>query len=306
MNNCLVTKLKSTVNNEDLSKLNVLTIKTKAIDSPSIHSQYLAIGASKNGSISINSQSVGLYKTGISGELYPYPCTVPALSSLESRFENKDGIIEVTGKYNLSGISVGASGTLRMKEIYGIPGTLKSFFLLGNIEEGEIDATKFRNALNVGVFSSLELPEKNGNEAIDIINVLSKNTVGEFKAITKINTSFCALFDGIGLDDLINNVSLTSISFIKLNAGNLSSLAKLTNLATIGFIDNKQNSGDIMDFINPWIQAGRTSGKINVKYLLNQKNVTLNGQPITYPEGVDNISAYLNWTSDGTVTFTAS
>ena len=61
-----------------------------------------------------------------------------------------------------------------------------------------------------------------------------------------------------------------------------------------------------MDFINPWIQAGRTSGKIEVDWLLGQNNVTLNGQPITYPEGVTNTNAYLNWTSVGTVTFTAS
>ena len=61
-----------------------------------------------------------------------------------------------------------------------------------------------------------------------------------------------------------------------------------------------------MDFINPWIQAGRTSGKIEVDWLLNQNNVTLNGQPITYPSGVSYSLAYLNWTSDGTVTFTAN
>ena len=61
-----------------------------------------------------------------------------------------------------------------------------------------------------------------------------------------------------------------------------------------------------MDFINPWIQAGRTSGKIQVNWLLGQKNITLNGSPITYPSGVSNDLAYLNWASDGTVTFTAS
>ena len=49
-----------------------------------------------------------------------------------------------------------------------------------------------------------------------------------------------------------------------------------------------------MDFINPWIQAGRTSGKIVVIWLLGQKNITLNGQPITYPSGVPIKSAYLN------------
>ena len=49
-----------------------------------------------------------------------------------------------------------------------------------------------------------------------------------------------------------------------------------------------------MDFINPWIQAGRTSGKIVVIWLLGQKNITLNGQPITYPSGVPAKSVYLN------------
>ena len=115
------------------------------------------------------------------------------------------------------------------------------------------------------------------------------------------------LFDNIGLDDIANNVSITQISsFSNLNAGNLSSLAKLTALTSIEFSDSKQNTGDIMDFINPWIQAGRTTGKINVKWLLGQKKITLNGSPVTYPSGVNNPSAYLNWTSDGTVTFTAS
>ena len=82
-------------------------------------------------------------------------------------------------------------------------------------------------------------------------------------------------------------------------------MAKLTRLTTLTFDNFKQNSGDFMDFINPWIQAGRTSGKIRIYFLLGQKNITLNGQPITYPSEVTNSTAYLNWTSDGTVTFTA-
>ena len=114
------------------------------------------------------------------------------------------------------------------------------------------------------------------------------------------------LFDSIGLDDLINHVSVTDIIFYKLNPGNLSSLAKMTNLTRIIFSDYVQNNGDIMDFINPWIQAGRTSGKINVPWISGQRNITLNGQPITYPSGVSNSNVYLNWTSNGTVTFTAS
>ena len=305
MNKCLVTTLKAQTNNAALSKYNVLTIKTKVIDSPTIDSQWIRISASENGSVSINSPSVGLYQSGISGELHLYPYTVQANQSLQSHFENKDGIIEVTGKYNLSKISLGESATVMIKDIYGIPGTI-SRLELQNIEEGEVDVTKLRNALDLGKLTSIILPVSGANLSVDMVNRLSKNTVGEFKAINEITPSFYALFDSIGLDDLTNNVSITNLVLLApLNAGNLSSLAKLTNLSRIRFSLYVQNNGDIMDFINPWIQAGRTSGKINVEYLLTQKNVTLNGSPISYPEGVSDTSAYLNWTSDGTVTFTA-
>ena len=303
MNNCLVTKLKSSVNNESLSKLNVLTIKTKASDSPTLNTQWINIGASGNGSVSVNSTSVGLYQMeGISGPLLPYPQTILANAILNSHFENKDGIIEVTGKYNISTFCVGENGTVRIKEIYGIPGTIEKFQIT-SIEESEIDATKLANALNRSKISYLTLP----TVGITIVNKLSKNTVGEFKALNNISNSLCLLFGNtIGLDDISNNVGANYINIASLNPGNLSSLAKLINVTKIAFSDYKQNNGDIMDFINPWIQAGRTSGKINVLFLLGQQNITLNGQPITYPEGVTNPSAYLNWTSDGTVTFTAS
>lgn len=305
MNKCLVTTLKAQTNNAALSKYNVLTIKTKSVDSPTLDTQWIGIGASENGSVSINSQSVGLYKTGISGELWPYPYTILANGYNESHFENKDGVIEVTGKYNLSKIVLGESGVVRMKEIYGIPGTINRL-ILRNIEEGEVDVTKLRNALDLGKLTNILLSESKVNASVDMVNRLSKNLIGEFKAITNINATFCLLFDSIGLDDITDNISITNIDTIKLQTGNLSSLAKLTNLISISFSNLKQNNGDIMDFINPWIQAGRTSGKIKVSWLLGQTNIKLNGQPITYPSGVNNSSAYLNWTSDGTVTFTAS
>lgn len=305
MNKCLVTTLKAHTNNEALSKYNVLTIKTKVVESPTLTTQWFNIAASENGSVSINSPSVGLYQSGISGALVTYPLTVPANMTVDSHFENKEGIIEITGKYNLTKLSVGNSGTVRINEIYGIPGTI-GMLSLRNIEEGEIDVTKLSNALNFGKLTEISLPAQGSVLTVDILNGLSKNTIGEFKAITTIDPSFCSLFDSIGLDDLSNNVSVRIIYFSRLNPGNLSSLAKLTNLTQLAFSNAIQNNGDIMDFINPWIQAGKTSGKINVQWLLGQRNITLNGQPVTYPSEVPNSNAYLNWTSDGTVTFTAS
>ena len=301
MNNCLVTKLKATVNNESLSKLNVLTIKTKASDSPTLDSQWIIIGASENGSVSVNSTSVGLYQRGISGALHPYPIDAPANQSIESHFENKDGIIEVTSKYNISKIIVGANGTVRMKEIYGIQGTINRFIIYNNVEEGEIDATKLKNALDIGGLTEIAIHSK-----VNIVNKLNKNTLHEFTALEKFTDGLCYLFkDGLGLDDLANMTSLKTIQSYVIKEGNLSSLAKLTNLESMITTDNHQHSGDIMDFINPWIQAGRTSGKIIMYWLNTQHNITLNGSPLSLPSGIVNGAYYLNWTSDGTVTITA-
>lgn len=306
MNKCLVTTLKAQTNNEALSKYNVLTIKTKAIETPTFGTQWFSINTLGDGNVSIESSSVGMYQSGISGALQPYPITVPVYGGIEKYFENKDGIIEVTGKYNLSSVVVGDAGTVRMKEIYGIPGTINRL-VLRKIEEGEVDVTKLANALDFGKLIAIDLPAKGGDLAVDMVNRLSKNTLGEFKDIQIISPAFCLLFDSrIGLDDLINHVKVADIIFYQLGAGNLSSLAKMTNLTRIIFSDSAQNNGDIMDFINPWIQAGRTSGKIDVPWISGQRNITLNGQPVAYPSGVSGLNVYLNWTSDGTVTFTAS
>lgn len=300
MNNCLVTKLKSTVNNEGLSKLNVLTIKTKTIDSPTVNTQRFRVEAYKM-SVLVNSESVGVYKTGISGELLPYPYTVfpDAPNALEKNIENKDGTIEITGKYNIKEIIVGNCGTVRMKEIYGIPNL--SRIVIKNIEEGDIDISRLFDPARRSKFTEINLPD------VNFVNKLSKNTIREFSSIENIIDSVGLLFDDyLSIDDLADNVNIKEIVNQYMKAGNVSSLAKLTKLQTIQFISDAQNNGDIMDFINPWIQAGRTSGKIQVYWLLAQKNITLNGQPITYPSGVVDGGAYLNWTSDGTVTFTAS
>ncbi len=249
MNNCLVTKLKSSVNNESLSKLNVLTIKTKASDSPTLDTQLIVFKVSSNGSASINSTNVGLYKSGISGELLPYPQTLLANNGINSHFENKDGIIEVAGKYDLIIIAAGKNAIFRAKEIYGIPGTIEQLSMK-NIEEGEVDATKLSKALDLGKLKYFELPTEGNLVTVNIVNRLSKNTLGEVKTLLDLNDSFCSLFDNsIGLDDIANNVSLTSINFSSLKAGNLSSLSKLTNLTTIIFQDPNQNNGDIMIWV---------------------------------------------------------
>lgn len=302
MNNCLVTKLKTSVNNEDLSKLNVLTIKTKASDSPTLATQWIGFGASENGSVSINSPSVGLYQNGISGALIPYPIIVPAGAFRESHFENKAGIIEVTDKYNLKMIVGGNNATFRIKEIYGIPGTI-SDLAIRNSEEGEIDVIKLLNSINISQLTRCILPS-----SVNIINRISANRVAEFISINNINPSFNSLFKNLRLNDLANNVNVMEIHFGSLIGGNLSSFAKMTKLNSIIFLKDYQNTGDIMDFINPWIQAGRTSGKLKTLYITSQTNITLNGSQLNIPEGSisSNGACYINWTSDGTVTFTAS
>lgn len=300
MNKCLVTTLKASTNNDALSKYNVLTIKIKASDSPTMNTQWFDIGANSVGNVEINSNTVGLFKSeGISGEVLSYPVIVNASDYIDSHFENKDGIIEVTNKYNVSRILLGYNASVRIKEIYGLPATIENL-LVRNIEEKYIDVTRLCNSINISKVTEITLP------IVNYVNKLSKDVVNSFVNIESANNSFCSLFDNIGLNDLSNLTNIKNLECTYLNEGELSSLAKWTNLSRITFSSSHLNSGDIMDFINPWIQAGRTSGKIQIYYLLTQRNITLNGSPISYPSGVNNSNAYLNWTSDGTVTFTAS
>lgn len=180
MNKCLVTTLKAQTNNEALSKYNVLTIKTKSVDSPTLDSQWIGIGASEKGSVSVNSSSVGLYQgANISGALMPYPVNVPANTSLHSHFENKDGIIEIIGKYNIKSLHFGRGAIVRIKEIYGmLPGTITGI-TINNSEEREIDANKFVNIMNRSKIVDFLIPSTN----MVVVNKLSKDSIGEFKAL---------------------------------------------------------------------------------------------------------------------------
>lgn len=299
MNKCLVTTLKAQTNNEALSKYNVLTIKIKASDSPTMNTQWFDIGATSAGDVEINSNTVGLFISGISGGVMSYPVIAYAGNYIDSHFENKDGVIEITNKYNVSRILLGHNASVRIKEIYGLPATIENL-IVRNIEEKYIDVTRLCNSINISKVTEITLP------IVNYVNKLSKDVVNSFVNIESANNSFCSLFDNIGLNDLSNFTNIKILECTYLNEGELSSLAKWTNLIRITFSSSHLNSGDIMDFINPWIQAGRTSGKIQIYHLLTQRNITLNGSPISYPSGVSNGNAYLNWTSDGTVTFTAS
>ena len=301
MNKCLVTTLKASTNNEALSKYNVLTVKIKAMDTEDIYSQIFAVGASGAGGVSINSKDVGLYKSGISGELLPYPITLNANGGINSHFENKDGTIEISGKYNIVTLAFEYPVILRARELYGLPDRCFSKLMFKSIEENEIDATRIVSKVNVSSLERLSIPIN-----VRIINKLTAATAGNFTKIQMIEDGFVYLFDGLTLENIVNCIGVTTIATPL--TGNISSLRKMTKLGSISFFDNKQCSGDIMDFITPWIQAGRTSGKVKTIYLKGQRNITLNGSPLTFPEGSygANGVCYINWTSNGTVTFTAS
>lgn len=301
MNKCLVTTLKAQTNNEALSKYNVLTLKIKALDTENIYGQIFSIGVSGAGGVSINSKDVGLYKSGISGELLPYPITLNANGSISSHFENKDGTIEISGKYNIVALAFEAPVILRARELYGLPDGCFRRLVFKSIEENEIDATRIVSKVNVSSIDRLNISTN-----VRVINKLTAATAGNFTKIQVIEAGFFCLFDYLTLENIVNCIEVTMIT----NAltGNISSLRKMTKLNSIVFHNTQQCSGDIMDFITPWIQAGRTSGKLKTMYLKGQNSITLNGSPLTFPEGsyAANGTCYINWTSDGTVTFTAS
>ena len=304
MNKCLVTTLKAQTNNEALSKYNVLTVKIKAASQENMFAQVIALGASSSGEVLINSNNIGLYKSGISGELLPYPVKIPANTSFNRYFENKDGVIEIIGKYNLNSLVFEDMATLKARELYGLPdGCINKQLIVRNFEEDEFDATKIVAKINKATVTTLYVPFNK-----TIINKVPASVIGSFVKITNANEAFNILFDKPTLNDYVECVNLTIIRMSTIKGGNLSSLRKMIKLSEITFWNTNQNSGDIMDFITPWIQAGRTSGKLKTQYLKSQNSITLNGSPLTFPEGsyAADGTCYINWTSNGTVTFTAS
>ena len=189
MNNCLVTKLKSSVNNESLSKLNVLTVKIKARSQENVFNQIIALGASSSGEVLINSNNIGLYKSGISGELLPYPVKIPANTEFDSHFENKDGVIEIIGKYNLSKLAFEGMATLRAREIYGLPdGCISKMLKILNFEEDEFDATKIVAKVNKATIDTLQVPVNK-----TVINKVPASVIGSFVKIWNANDGFNCL-----------------------------------------------------------------------------------------------------------------
>lgn len=302
MNKCLVTTLKAHTNNEALSKYNVLTLKINPYSEGVASRQLLTVKLGGNGNGTINSNDVRFYTNGASGDLLSYPITILPNSIFNKYVENKKGTVEVYNKYNITGLYVSENITIRLRELYGLNGTLETFVVRATDDE-TIDGTKFINTLNKSLIKEVVISDIMSKEVINP----ATSPISEFVNLEIINFVLSFLYGKkIGFDDLANNTKLKEIKDPLLSPGKLSSLSKLTSLNRIVFSDSVLNSGDIMDFITPWIAAGRTSGKIEVDWLLGQRNITLNGSPITYPEGVQTSKAYLNWTSDGTVTFTAS
>ena len=207
MNKCLVTTLKASTNNEALSKYNVLTVKIKAMDTENIYSQIFTVETSSAGSVSINSKNVGLYKSGISGELLPYPITLDAKEGMSSHFENKNGTIEISGKYNIEALAFESPVILRARELYGLPDGCFVKLIFKTIEENEIDATRIVSKVNVSSIERLSIPTN-----VSVINKLTTATAGNFIKIQDIETGFAYLFDNLTLHNIVNCLCVTTIS----------------------------------------------------------------------------------------------
>ena len=86
--------------------------------------------------------------------------------------------------------------------------------------------------------------------------------------------------------------------------------AKFTKLQKINF-GYAPASGDIMDFITPWIASGRTSGSVIAEWIGGERYktvLTYNGRTLAeaFPDLAYVQTSKISWTSDGTVTITNS
>lgn len=268
MNECLVTKLKSSIQDESLPYLGGIVIEKWAREN-TVDNAYFSITMEKPGSISILNDSV----------FYIQNTTTPDTNNLKEKSL-------IAGQNSLyADPSNGVKLLIRNK--YDIKSLIISSASL------HLDDLKFSKNL-----ISLHLSSFRGEgENIDSLKGLTN-----LRTI-KISESNYTLEGDIS--SLSNIKSLTALNVTKsLIKGNIAVLGALTSLNELSIADTNI-SGSIESFVNAQIAAGRTSATVSFPYARVCKYITYMGSPLngnSYLQPASD-SNKLSWTSDGTITW---
>lgn len=249
MAQCLVTKLKGTVNNNSLPKIGELRIKFRKVSSPSVDSQYLNLSI-------INTQSITIVGDGYftDSTLSQNKGTTLSITGNNNivYVSNTNCEVSIPNKYNITDLNLGNNS----KRIFN--------------KELDLDQLKYSplNSINapyvnlIGGLDSL----KNITSLMSIIMQGSNVTgnISSLKNLTLLKTLDLVNTNVIGdLDNLKGLTSLTSIYLNNTNiAGDISSLSGLTSLNNLS-LGNTNAIGDISSLQNLTSLASLNLGCVN-------------------------------------------
>ncbi len=244
MENCLVTKLKSVVDNSNLEKLGIFSIGIKSMDTPAADGRFIDIGFTEK--VTINCIGGSLYKT------YGGSSIGTSYTSQDSDWNASLGI------YRFVGYISNNECTLEVPKY-----TLKRFggssYCIKNI--------------NIAKFNYTEVNSFSGNFLEGNVTSLPQDTTYvNFNGNTKIIGSLSDFASLVNITNL--NTGNSSISPSSLSS--IGTLTSLTDMQIIAF-------GSIEDFVSVQRANGRTTcDGITCRYLgaLSTNRSTFNGTAI--------------------------
>lgn len=315
MENCLVTKLKGTVNNDSLKKLGELELIASGVSS------------SANGWITVFN-NIGGHVNVVGGIAYTDDNRSTALGSefdIASnlfRFTLSDGdsVIKITSVYGITRISFGANLVLRIDDLaYAKEGVSIGFYddnpLVGNIDSisnrntGSIILNKMSIASNLnleGVNGSVGNIDKfaidyGSTSSVFVINFKNSGIVGDVSAFGEFNsnlktkittistntTNVGKLYGNVESFEDYVNMRVFDLNYIALTGNLATALGSMIQLELIA-VGGHSAAEDLKNLFDALYDNGKTSGSIHV---WAGSNKTVNGTP---------------WVNGNTVTFSAS
>lgn len=299
MENCLVTTLKATVNNDSLKKLGVISFN--AIHGENTSSKYSSrcMTLSTNGPITIKTYGSGNFSilNDESVKVTEYTFTEPQ-TDRQIYFKDDTYLIEINNKYNITKIATpGYSDTSSLFH-FNIDDAAYCPISILNIDGNNV----------IGSFNSLSSSLTN----VKIVNDSSNIVIDDLSKFINLVEFESAGSTNINFDTVANSVLLEKFSNFdnRLIYGNILSIAKLIHLNTLGIFYSNV-IGAVEPAIVGLISNNRPNGSLNITRELKEGSITLNNKPFgtftaTFTDGACEITRQdvkVAEYSDGTWTY---
>ena len=264
MANCLVTKLKSVVNNDNLPKFGCLYFKAKTLASAGNYSYFLKLETNDEVTISIKEEGYQFRREDSQTSVRSYTLR-SSMGIVDFKFENGDYTVEVTNKYSIT------------KIYFGYATDIENKLLNVNIDElkfnsGLTELSLWNSVDTDGSLSSLEgknLTTLDLSKSKVIGNITS---IASMKGLTSLNISNTEINGDISV--LSEHIELNTLRLSKYITGFITSLGKATKLVTLAAPNIE---GTYEELATAMISNGRTSGTLTI----STEKLTYNGELLT-------------------------